>query len=266
MIQPLRAEQELESAVLQKILLSSFLLFSWNNGLELVCDQPQLPAQGQGDSLKWSHVTQLWNTPFSFTEHPKSHAKNKLSVLEFKKFSHVKSFNFLFLKLTGVWKGRWVAVVTVSALSAAAEADSYRTAPEGLLGVHRAHALHHALLHFCAFAHEPSLTETPPFCLPAVPGTLFNIRLPQAEWVACLLCDLTELSIHTTFIAAFYWPASHIRLWVATGRECFLIVLVSHGGRRPEISGYSANICQMNKGRKEWQGEQRPPSFVCIYS
>lgn len=216
-----------------------------------MCDRPQLPAQGQGDSLKWSQVTQLWNTPFSFTEHPKSHAKHKLSVLEFKKFSHVKSFNLLFSKLTGVWKGRWVAVVAVSALSVVAEADSNRTVPEGLLGIHQAHALHHALLHFCAFAHEPSLPGTPPFCLPAIPGTLFNIRLPQAERVACLLRDLIELSVHTTFIAAFYWHASHIRLCVATGRECFLIVLVPHSQHRPEISGYSANICQMNKWRKE---------------
>ena len=61
-------------------------------------------SQGQQEFLKLSPIsaTQCWKAPSLTAEHLKSPTECQPKVLEFKKFSSVKCFNLLFLKLI-VW-------------------------------------------------------------------------------------------------------------------------------------------------------------------
>lgn len=90
---------EEEPAVLPKILLLPLQSFPGTTARRwgLI---GSASSQGQWNFLELSQilVTQLWNTPFLFTEHLKSNTEYTPKVLEFKESSHVKCFDFLFLK------------------------------------------------------------------------------------------------------------------------------------------------------------------------
>lgn len=176
-------------------------------------------SQGQQDSLKLSRIIQLWNAPFSFTEYPKSQTKYGPKVLGFKEFSHVKSV-LIFCSLNSLVEEKWPVEVTVSVLSVAGESGPNQPAAGGLLRF----LMHHVLLHFCTFAHEPSLPRTSPFCLPPSQECSSTANsLKRSEFLASSV--ISELSLHT-LIVSFYWPASHFGQWAAMGREHLLIILV----------------------------------------